>query len=181
MISLALSLEGSVRFNINRFRISLNDEINSKQLKKHNIKKLGYIGRSLIQPSENDIVYWAKNCILDYSIQDGRGQIKKNMIEPNLNAKYGPQAMFGTTAYIWYENRRLYKLIFQILQNEYAATEFLREFEQNLNFFQRRVLKIDSSEYSIWKEDCIIKIEVGGEQSSGRIIYGNASKLDFNE
>ena len=61
---------------INDCPIFLNKEINEEELKKHNFKKAGILSRLMIKPNKDEIVWWAKNCILRYLNDDFENSIK---------------------------------------------------------------------------------------------------------
>ena len=112
---------------INDYPIALDKDLNEAELKKHNFKKAGFFDRLLIKYNKNEIIWWAKNCVLKYLNDDF-----ENTIYPILDIKAGAEVMFGTSGYLWFKENKLIKLTFQIIQNKMAAEISLKKLEEKL-------------------------------------------------
>jgi hypothetical protein len=121
------ALSKKLNLRVNEYSIILNGILIESELYKYNIKKLGFFQRLIIKPSNDEIVFWAKNCDFNYIDDD-----YKNSIVPILHKKIGTHMMYGTSAYLWYKNDSLSKFTFQIIQNEYAAKLNLEKLEDKV-------------------------------------------------
>lgn len=97
-----------LNLKINDYSIALDQELNEAILKKHAFKKIGFFERRLIKPAKDQIVWWAKNCEMKY-INEEFG----NTIYPILDTKAGADLMFGTSAYLFFKEKKLIRLTFQ--------------------------------------------------------------------
>jgi hypothetical protein len=116
-----------LNLRINDYFITLDKELNEAELKKHDFKKAGFFDRLLIKPNKDEIIWWAKNCSLQYLNNDFQ-----NSIHPILDIKAGAEIMFGTSAYLWFKENKLTRLSFQIIQNKTAAEISLKKLEEKL-------------------------------------------------
>jgi len=116
-----------LNLRINNYSIALDQELNKAILKKHAFKKIGFFERLLIKPAKDQIVWWAKNCGMKY-INEEFG----NTIYPILDIKAGADSMFGTSAYLWFEENKLIRLTFQIIKNKMAAEISLKKLEEKI-------------------------------------------------
>lgn len=116
-----------INLRVNDYPISLNQELNEKELKKHDFRKVGVFGRLLIKPAKDEIVWWSKNRGLKY-LNDDFG----NTIYPILDIKAGADIMYGTSAYLWFKGNKLIKFTFQIIKNKMAAQMSLEKLEEKL-------------------------------------------------
>ncbi len=117
----------NLNLRINNYHIALNQDLNEVDLKMHNFKKIGFLGRLYIKPGKNEIVWWSKNCGLKYLNDDFQ-----NSIYPIVDVKAGAEIMYGTSAYLWHKENKLIKLTFQIIENKMAAEINLKQFEEKL-------------------------------------------------
>ena len=114
-----------LNLRINDYPITLDQEFNEAVLKKHDFKKIGFFNRLFIKPAKDQIVWWAKNCEMKY-INEEFG----NTIYPILDVKAGADVMFGTSAYLWFEENKLIRFTFQIIQNKILAEISLKKLEE---------------------------------------------------
>lgn len=111
----------------NDYPIALNQELNEAVLKEHSFRKIGLFDRLFLKPSKDQIVWWAKNCGLRY-LNEELG----NAIYPILDTKAGADIMFGTSAYLWFQENKLIRLTYQIIQNKMAAEISLKRLEEKI-------------------------------------------------
>ena len=116
-----------LNLRINDYPITLDKELNETELKNHNLKKAGFFDRLLIKPNKDEIIWWAKNCGLNYLNNDFQ-----NSIHPILDIKAGTEIMFGTSAYLWFKENKMTRFTFQIIQNKMAAEISLKKLEEKL-------------------------------------------------
>jgi len=119
-----------LNLKINDYSIALDQELNEAILKKHAFNKIGFFERRLIKPAKDQIVWWAKNCEMKY-INEEFG----NTISPILDIKAGADLMFGTSAYLFFKEKKLIRLTFQIIQNKIVAEISLKTFEEKIAEF----------------------------------------------
>ena len=123
------ALSKQLNFRVNDYPIILGEELKNHELAEHKFKKTELLGRLIVKPKSNEIIWWAKNCGLKYLAD---GPLPDNSIFPILDVKSGPQMMYGTSAYLWYEQNKLTKFVFQIIQNKMAAEVNLENIEKKL-------------------------------------------------
>ena len=112
---------------VNGFRIILSQELNELELSSSNFKKVGFFGRRMIKAERSELVFFSKNCELKYL----EGEFD-NTIFPILDTKAGAAIMYGTSSYLWYEQKILSKFVFQIIQNKIAAQKHLEDLEEKI-------------------------------------------------
>ncbi len=95
-VSMNEALSKKLNLRVNGYSITLNGILIDSELYKYSIKKLGFFQRLIIKPSNDEIVFWAKNCDFHYINDD-----YKNSIVPILHKKIGTHMMYGTSAYLW--------------------------------------------------------------------------------
>jgi hypothetical protein len=122
------NLSEVLNFKINTCPVLLGQPINENNLNKHDIKKAGFFQRMLLKPNHGEVIFWSKNCQLQYLEKE-----KVNAISPILDVKAGTSIMFGTSAYFWYVNNYLVKFVFQILQNQRMANLKLGELSSEIS------------------------------------------------
>ena len=135
MIELELEINGE------EFR--LNEEENIDKLKQANLKKIGFITRRLLKQKKGEIIYFSKNCFITF-FKSLKNQIDKNNYDSdgkllsefvfgpsgrNQNYMSGP---WGTSAYLYFVNYKLYKISFQTIYNHIMAKQSIIEFEKRM-------------------------------------------------
>jgi len=135
-----------LKLRVNDYPIILNEKMHEARLKQSGIKKAGFLQRLIIKPQKDEVVFWSKNCVLDYIEGD-----YKNTISPVLHKEVGTHLMFGTTAYLWYKENMLSKFVFQIIRNAYVARLTLEKLEKKLIKYIGQASSSDQIS-KIWKE-----------------------------
>ena len=116
-----------LNFRVNSYPILLGEEFDKDTLKNHKFKKAGFLFRSQLKAEPDQVIWWAKNCELEYlDKQFG------DKIFPVTDWRAGAEIMYGTSALLWYKNNRITKFIFQIIQNKIAAKMHLKTLEEKL-------------------------------------------------
>ena len=121
------SLSQKLNMKVNGHQIILNQKLNKVELNSHNFKKVGFFVRRMIKAERNEIVFFSKNCELNY-LKEEFG----NAIFPILDTKTGTATMYGTSSYLWYKQKIQTKFVYQIINNKIAAQFHLKGFEQKL-------------------------------------------------
>lgn len=121
------SLSQKLNLRVNGYHIILNQELIESELIAHNFKKAGFFARLQIKPQRDELVFRSKNCELKY-LKEEFG----NIIFPILDTKRGAAIMYGTSSYLWYNQNKLSKFVYQIIQNKMAAQKHLEDFEKKL-------------------------------------------------
>ncbi len=121
------SLSKLLNLTVNDYPIRLNEKFNEAALRNHKIREIGWFLRRKIKPAQNELVYWSKNCIFTYLTDD-----YSNNIAPNLDTKSGAMFMYGTSAFLFYQEQTLVKFTFQVIRNRDYAHVLLKEFEQKI-------------------------------------------------
>ena len=121
------SLSKKLNLKVNGYHIILGQELSRSEFIAHKFKKAGFFARLQIKPQRDELVFWSKNCELKYLKEDF-----DNVIFPILDNKAGAAIMYGTSCYLWYNQNKLTKFVYQIIQNKMAAQKHIEEFEQKL-------------------------------------------------
>jgi len=139
------SLSQKLNLKVNGYYIILNQELNESELNAHKFEKGGFLVRQIIEPEHNELVFWSKNCELEYLKEEF-----SNTIVPFLDVEDGAAAMYGTSSYLWYKQNKLLKFVFQIIYNKLAAQRYLEQFEKQLIDSIGKPLSSNGS-FSIWE------------------------------
>lgn len=79
--------------------------------------------KTIIRASKEDQIYFAQNC----HIQCFNEQF---VVAAFIDLTFPADWMFGTSAYLFFNSDNLYKVIFQIISNDYAAEKYANEFRK---------------------------------------------------
>jgi len=110
-----------LNFKVNGYQLWLGKELDVTALGAHQINKAGFWARILLRPAKGQLLYWAKNAGLTYLSGED------NAIVPVLDKDSAKKVVFGTTAYLWFSDSKLYKFGFQVAQNQAVRATTLFE------------------------------------------------------
>lgn len=108
---------------INQYPVELGLALDTSHMEAARIKKAGFfIEHALPVPrAPGDVIYWAKNCT--FSCFDG------TLCEAaNFDMSAGADMMYGTTAYLFFNQKSLRYLIFAVIWSDIAASSFTENF-----------------------------------------------------
>ncbi len=104
---------------INGLEVTLGMPLDKVKFKAHKFKKPGLLSGIKRQPGQS--IIWSKNC----TIRCFDGEF---VLAPVLDSKAGADMMYGTSAYLFFMDKILYTVIFQLVGNEAAADWFEDKF-----------------------------------------------------
>ena len=114
----------NIELSINRVPISLGRsfrEIIDEDILKDYFQKMGFFSKLIIRAHRADTVYFSKNCLIQCFNE-------KFTVSSFTELGFPSDWMFGTTAYLFFKENHLYKVVFQIIKSEYAAKKYANEF-----------------------------------------------------
>jgi hypothetical protein len=112
-----------IDLHINGVGFTLGERFDTQKLNLARCKKLGFLSRFQIKAKGTETVYWAKNCDITCFASDFR-------FCANLDTSSGPDLMVGTSAYLYFTKPGLEKVLFQVLENEFAAIAATDDFQR---------------------------------------------------
>jgi len=143
------SLSKRLNLRVNGCPIILNDKLNESELRQHKIKKVGFFERLMMgRYSSNDVIYWSKNCELEFF----NNETNYFTITPVLDPNMGAELLCGTSAYLFFEKNILYKFGFQIINSKRSAKAYLIIFEEGLIKLIGHSVSSDEM-FKIWESD----------------------------
>ena len=120
-------MEIQLDIKINQYPIIIGQELDTDLLEKCNYLEPTNIELQVIKPPKGQIVWWAKNPTLKYLNAIG------NTITPNLGEiDNNPDAMYGTSVYLWFKEKKLIRTTFQIIQNKNMANYLLNKLNEEV-------------------------------------------------
>jgi len=111
-----------INLRINDVGFIIGEGLDIKKLTSARCERAGLLARLTMRAPRGQTVYWAKNC--EISCFGG-----KFTLWANLDAR-SADMMVGTSAYLYFKNRILEKVAFQVLENETIAVRATEEFER---------------------------------------------------
>ena len=121
------TLSTRLNFKVNNYQIWLGKELDLTALGAHQINRAGFWARILLRPAKGELLFWAKNAGLRYLSGED------NAIVPVVDKDSAKKVVFGTTAYLWYRDGKLYKFGFQVAQNQAVrATALFEDIEEKI-------------------------------------------------
>ena len=145
-------MEIQLDIKINQYPIIIGQELDTDLLEKCNYLEPTNLELQVIKPPKGQIVWWAKNPTLKYLNAIGN----RNTITPNLGEiDNNPDAMYGTSVYLWFEEKKLIRTTFQIIQNKNMAVDLL-------NKLNKKVIKAIGNPFS--KTENIVSWETKTEK-----------------
>ena len=122
-------MEIQLDIKINQYPIIIGQELDTDLLEKCNYLEPTNLELQVIKPPKGQIVWWAKNPTLKYLNAIGN----RNTITPNLGEiDNNPDAMYGTSVYLWFEEKKLIRTTFQIIQNKNMAVDLLNKLNEKV-------------------------------------------------
>jgi hypothetical protein len=132
---------------INSYPIKLGIALDSDLIESARLKKVGFFVRLLSKTQKGENQYWAKNCTitcfgLEFIMIPSRfKETSDSIMIPKMiptigkNIKEGKgfkksDLIFGTSAFLWFEDKVLDRITFQCVHNKYVAKHTLEEFRQ---------------------------------------------------
>lgn len=129
---------------INNLNIEIGSVIVEKDLIKHNFKKPGFFIRYFLKKRKiyTKEVWWAKNCnLLCFNNEFG--------ISNGLNSDLGIKYMYGTSGYLFFRDSKLFKVLFQIVENNYVANFYFNKISEKASNLYGQPNRIDNVD--IWE------------------------------
>jgi len=124
---MGISLSRKLNLKLNGYPINLQKPLDDQVLKRHEVKKAGFIARLMLKPEKGETIYWAKHCTLMYLDDD-----PANVIAPVIGKGTDPAQRLGTTAFFHYTGRILSGFAFQISNHAATAAAALETFEMRV-------------------------------------------------
>ena len=115
-----------MNFNLKLFTVPIKLDNNVEQtfeLFRDEFEELDNETKKMIGASKEDQIYFAKNCL----IQCFNEQFT---VDASMDLYLPADQIFGTSSYLIFKNGTLYKVIFQIIANDYAAEKYANEFRK---------------------------------------------------
>jgi len=106
-----------VKLNINGYKPCLGMMLDKETLKEYSFKKLGFIGKLLMNYNKKEKIYWVKNPLIICLDKFGLSPLEGSSAE-----------IYGTSGYLFYSNNHLSKVFFQIIGNEKYSKSLARYF-----------------------------------------------------
>ncbi len=147
---------------INYCRIHLGEEINQNMIQEAKLKKLGIWGGIFLKKPKGTVIYLAKNChISSLNLQIA--------LIPQLKPSDGP-FMFATSAFLYTAGGKIYKIVYQLLDNkDIAISEY--------NFFAKTCSniygepKMQHDKLCIWEDKQSSIISELGNNPKNYFVY----------
>lgn len=131
----------NITLKINDFNIEMGSLLNVELLKSNKINKAGFLTNFLIPKEKGDEVYWSKNCNINFC--------DEVYLNPVLDPNMGADLMYGTSVYLYYNNKKLVKVIFQIVGNKIVSNVY----EKKIYSFLNEKLERINENSLIWRND----------------------------
>lgn len=106
-----------INLKINGLGITLGMPPNRDNFRNHDIVEPLESEKNFIPHFPEECIYWSKNC--DILCFDG-----DIILKPNLNISDGADLMYGTSAYLYFTENFLGRVIFQLVGNAEIAKQF---------------------------------------------------------
>jgi len=115
---------------INDYQVKLGNDINIDIIKGVGLKKVGFFYKMFIKINEGENVYWAKNCDISCFGHEFILFPMTNLRTEDFRIMSKLDRICGTTAFLFYKNNILNRLILQCIHSEYWAEKKLDEFRE---------------------------------------------------
>lgn len=141
-----VSLSHKLSLKINGYPIVLEQPLEAAELRRHGIRKAGFLARLMLRPARGERIFWAKNCILTYLDDE-----PPPSIAPVTGGNAAPRNRFQTAAFFHFTGHTLSGFAFQLTNHSAGAGAALGEFEKNITA-QLGAFSSTESNLKTWKE-----------------------------
>ncbi len=121
-----------IDLQVNGVPFKLGDPLNHAKLVSAQCSRAGFLDRLQLKPPKNDLVYWAKNCeITCFGGGPNRSLLERVngfSLKADLETTHGTEAIYGTSAYIFFSGETIQSVKFQVLMNQGVATAAVAQF-----------------------------------------------------